>query len=121
MNRRKGQYTVKQFMKAIPGSGGVVSTIAMRVGCTWGTADKYLKEHATLTAAYNDEKSKIDDMAVGVVISNIQAGDVTTAKWWLSRKRPDEFGDKQEITHKGGIDFRAMTDQELDDYIDRHG
>jgi len=28
-------YTAEQFIKAIPGSGGIISTIARRVGCGW--------------------------------------------------------------------------------------
>ena len=41
-------YTAKQFIEAIPGSGGIVSTIARRVGCNWYTAKKYIDNYPTV-------------------------------------------------------------------------
>lgn len=32
-----GKYTAEQFIKAIRGSGGVISQIAATVGCDWHT------------------------------------------------------------------------------------
>jgi len=37
-----GLFLLKQFIDAIPGSGGIITTIAKRVGCSWNTAKNIL-------------------------------------------------------------------------------
>ena len=49
---QKLKYTVGQFSKAIKGSGGVITMIAQRVGCSWHTAKKYIEKFPTLRDAY---------------------------------------------------------------------
>ena len=110
-------YTVKQFESAIPGSGGIIATIAGRVGCSWHTAASYLKDSPTLARMYEDEASKIDDLAESVVIKAMQEGDINAAKWWLERRRRSKFATRQEVanaTDDGGnaipfriVDYRA--------------
>lgn len=97
----KPLFRAEQFLKAIPGSGGIITTIAKRVGCDWDTAKKYIEQHPTVKQAYENEKSVIDDVAESVVITAIRDGDVSTAKWWLAKKRAGEFGDN---FGKGGVD-----------------
>jgi len=94
---RRATYTVKQFLDAIPGSGGIVGTIAKRVGCEWSTADKWIRTHATLQQAYQDECETVNDLAESVIIKNIQAGDTADAKWWIARKRREQFTERTEI------------------------
>lgn len=43
----KNLYTAAQFIEAIPGTGGIISAIAKRVGCDWITAKKYITELIT--------------------------------------------------------------------------
>ena len=38
------QFTAKQFIKAIPGTGGIISALADKVGCGWHTAKRYIKD-----------------------------------------------------------------------------
>lgn len=94
----KPLYKVEQFIKAIPGTGGIISSIAKRVGCDWYTARKYIEKYPSVKQAYENECSAIDDLAVSTVLRAIQDGDLATAKWWLSKKRPAEFGDKIDLT-----------------------
>lgn len=110
-------YTVKQFESAIPGSGGIIATIARRVGCSWHTAATYLKDSPTLARLYEDEANTIDDLAESVVIKAMQEGDINAAKWWLERRRRSKFATRQEVanaTDDGGnaipfriVDYRA--------------
>jgi len=98
-------YTVSQFAEAIPGSGGIVSTIAKRVGCDWATARKRIDESPTLTTLYNAEREAIVDLAESVLVKSIQAGDTQDAKWLLARLGKNRgFSDKleQEISGPGG-------------------
>jgi len=102
------QYKAGDFIKVIPGTGGVIETIAKRVGCAWHTAKKYIEDHPTVKQAYENEKSKVDDTARSVVISDIvNKKNVDTAKWWLRVKIPDEFAPTQKIDQKteGGMEI----------------
>ena len=105
----KELYTAKQFINAIPGTGGIVSTIADRVGCKWHTARKYIEEYPTIKDAYNEEIERVIDLAEGVLIQNIQiaarqakAGhevDTGDVKWFLSRKAKSRgYVERQEVT-----------------------
>ena len=95
MTRTK--FTAKQFIEAIKGSGGIISTIASRVGCDWNTAQKYIATYPSVQSAYQDELEKVNDMAVGVLMKSMHDGDVASAKWWLARKRKDEIGDSATV------------------------
>ena len=99
-------YSVKQFEAAIPGSGGIITTIARRVGCNWHTAASYLKDSPTLARLYEDEASTIDDLAESVVIKAMQEGDINAAKWWLERRRRAKFATRHEL---GGPDGGPVT------------
>lgn len=79
-------FTAAQFIEAIAGSGGIISTIAARVGCSWNTAQKYIRKYATVARAYQDECEKTLDVAEAVIIKSIRQEDVQTAKWYLTLK-----------------------------------
>ena len=95
------QFTAQQFIDAIKSSGGIIATIAKRVGCDWHTAKKYIENHPTIKQAYENERSAIDDLAESTVLKAIQDGDVATAKWWLAKKRRHEFGENLDVTSGG--------------------
>ncbi len=122
----KELYTAKQFIDAIPGTGGIVSTIADRVGCKWHTARKYIEEYPTIKEVYNEEIERVIDLAEGVLIQNIQiaarqakAGrDVDTAdvKWFLSRKAKSRgYVERQEVTGAEGGAVTVRWDDENND------
>ena len=86
-------YTAAQFIKAIEDSGGIISTIARRVGCDWHTAKRYIEEYATVQQAYQDERNKVIDIAEAkrraatgpmTLIGNIEQSD-------LRHRAPDEI------------------------------
>lgn len=79
-------YTMQMFIDAIPGSGGIISTIAARVGCDWYTVKRYIDKYATIRRAYEDECEKVADLAESVVIGEIKNKDIQTAKWYLMMK-----------------------------------
>ena len=112
------RHTVAQFKKAIPNSGGILSTIAARVGCTWHTAKKRIEASAVLTELYEEERRKIDDKAQSNILQAVKDGDLSISKWWLQVKMADEFGDrvKQEISGPNGgpveIDDTGLSDDE---------
>lgn len=88
------QYTAKQFIDAMPGTGGVISALAERVGCTWPTAHRYIETYATVRRAWEAERSRITDIAENNIIKAIKSGDMAMSKWWLQVMR-EEFVPRQ--------------------------
>ncbi len=122
----KPQYSATQFIKAIEGSGGLISTIASRVDCTWMTAKKYIDNYPTIKSAYDEEIERVIDLAEGVLIQNIQTAakqakagrDVDTAdvKWFLSRKAKSRgYVERQEVTGADGGAVTVKWDDENND------
>lgn len=95
------QFTQEQFKKAIPGSGGIIATIAKRVGCSWHTAQSHIRDTPVLAQMYEDEANTVDDLAESVVIKHIQRGDINAAKWWLERRRRAKFATRVETELSG--------------------
>ena len=97
------QFKAQQFIDAIPGSGGIITTIAKRVGCSWHTAKKYVAEFATVAQAYVDECEKVLDAAESVIVGDIvENKDTQTAKWYLTMKGGGRgYAPKQKLEHTG--------------------
>lgn len=97
------KYSAKQFIKAIPGTGGIISDIADKVGCNWITAKKYVTEFPTVKIVYDEELSRVNDKAKNNIIRAINKNDIQTSKWWLQVK-DKEFMPKEgrELTGKDG-------------------
>ena len=75
----------KAIIEAIKDSGGIMSTIARRLGVTWHTADSWIRESGELMEALQDEKETILDMAESTLFKKIKEGDEQSAKWYLSK------------------------------------
>jgi hypothetical protein len=98
-------YKAKDFIDVIPGTGGIISTIAKRVGCSWHTAKKYIDTYPTIKVVYDAECEAVLDAAESVILGDIQDKDVQTAKWYLTMKGGDRGyapKTKQEVTGKDG-------------------
>ena len=99
----KPQYTAVQFIAAIPGSGGIISSICQTVGCSWGTAKRYIDQHPNVTKAYRDELETILDKAESMLIKAIEDGDLESVKWYLARKGKHRgYAERQEISGPDG-------------------
>lgn len=100
-------FTTKQFLTAIKDSGGIVSTIADRIGCDWHTANKYIKSKATLQQAWQNEKEQITDIAETSLIESIKERDAWAVKYYLSTKGKNRgYTERQEITGADGGPLR---------------
>jgi hypothetical protein len=67
------RYKKADFEKVIPGSGGIISTIADRVGCNWHTAKSHIEKSPDLREAVEAERKKKNDIAVSIYQQNIIA------------------------------------------------
>lgn len=94
--------TDNAILEAIKGSGGIMSTIARKLGVTWHTADSWIRESGELMEALKDEKEIILDMAESTLLKKIKEGDEQSAKWYLSKiGKLRGYGDSVAI--EGGI------------------
>lgn len=119
MTRPKGSsnYTAKQFINAMPGTGGIVRTLAEKVGCSWITARRYIDKFPTVKLAWQAERNQVTDKAEHNIITAIRDKDLQMSKWWLQVMR-DEFTTKTktDIT-TGGDKLSPLTDQQLEQFI----
>jgi hypothetical protein len=97
-------YKAVDFANAIPGTGGIISAIARKVGCDWHTAKKYIEAHASVKAVYDAECERVLDLAETVIIQSvIDDKDVQTAKWYLTLKGRDRgYSERREVDVTSG-------------------
>lgn len=96
-------YTAAKFLNAIPGSGGFITTIADRVGCTRNTVYAAMKKYPTVKQAVLDEKDSIKDMVEGQLLKQIKDGNTTAAIFYLKTQAKDRgYVERQELTGKDG-------------------
>jgi len=113
------QYRASDFIQAIPGSGGIISTIAKRVGCAWHTAKKYCTTYPTVAKVYRDECENVTDMAESTVLKAIQEGDIGVAKWYLTMKAKDRgYAERREIAGVENAPFSIVFKQRNDNQGD---
>jgi hypothetical protein len=106
MGTGTSKYTTQDFIDAIPGTGGIVSAIARKVGCDWATANKWVNEYPTVKRVYDAECESMLDLAESVILKNIKDGDTADAKWYLTKKgKRRGYGDAVEILGKDGGDI----------------
>ena len=102
-NGYNGRYTAQQFIDALPGTGGIVSALAEKLGCEWHTARKGIDRWPTVQRAWENERAKVTDVAQRNVIKAIKEEDLPTSKWWLQLMDPQFVPkEKREIAGKDG-------------------
>lgn len=96
------KYPKKRTLEAIKGSGGIMSTVAKRLGCEWHTAEAQVKRWPEALMAMQDEREAILDMSEATIFSAVKNGDVGAARWILAttgKKRG--YTEKQEVDISG--------------------
>ena len=112
------RYTAAQFIEAVKGTGGVISAVADRVGCSWHTAKKYIEQYATVKEAWENERHKITDKARHNIIKAIGEGDLQMSKWWL-QMMDEEFVPQAKLdAFVRNLDFGTLTRQQLERIAD---
>ena len=111
-----GRFTAQQFIEALPGTGGIISTLADRLGCEWHTARKGIDRWPTVKQAWRNERAKISDKAQSNVIKAIGDEDLPTSKWWL-QLMDDEFTPKEKREISGmlkNLDMSQLSASQLE-------
>lgn len=107
---RANQYTAQQFIDAMPGTGGVISAIARKVGCTWHTADKWIKTRPTVNIAWQAERESILDMGEMALFKSVKDGEQWAVKYLLST-----LGKKRGYTERAEVEVSG--EQMLKAYV----
>jgi len=79
-------YKASDFIQAIPGTGGIISTIKQRVGCSYNTVRRYVDNYPTVAAALHEERERMLDLAESTIIGALAERDLATSKWFLTVK-----------------------------------
>lgn len=116
----KNKFTKAQVLKAIPGSGGIISNVARKLKCDWITARRYLQKMGweDVEAAFAAEKEAITDTAEIKLVSQIKSGEPWAVKFWLTTIGKDRgFTERKEVTGAEGapIEFTLDIGGERDD------
>lgn len=99
----KNQFTAKQFIEAIPGTGGIITAIAKKVGCNWHTAKKYIDTYPTIQQAYRDECEGMLDIAEIALMKAIKDGESWAVRYMLStRGKGRGYTERHELTGADG-------------------
>jgi len=95
--------TKAKISKAIEGSGGIMSTIAKRLGCDWKTAKKYVDKFG-LAEDVELQKETLIDLAEGKLFENIRNNDTTAIIFCLKtlgKNRGYAENQQQHINNNG--------------------
>lgn len=111
-------YTQEQVCAATKDSYGIISRVAINLGCTWGTARRYIDMYPEAKALFSEEAERVLDVAETKVIQAINANDIQTAKWYLGMKGQERgYSDRREVDLSGKIEVsgvKAMTPAETE-------
>ena len=120
-----GKPSKKSILKAINGSDGVISTIAERIGVSWGTARNYIDADPDLLQALDDENNIIIDVAETETYKQVRDGEVWALKYvlstkgtkrgWIESQRKEITGKDGQPLNTGGL--KGMSDEELEALI----
>lgn len=105
--------TKRAVLKAIDDSGGIISTVAKRLGKDWSTARRYINMWDETKALFNAEVERVTDLAENRLIQQISEGERWAIKFWLTTKGKSRgFTQQMEFAHSGGVSVNihpAMT------------
>ena len=95
--------TIEQAIEAAKGSGGFVTEVAKRLGCSRNHVHVLRRKWVAFENAFIDEKEKQKDFAEGKLLSQIKAGNMTGIIFYLKTQAKDRgYIERQEITGAEG-------------------
>ena len=99
------KFTDEQIIDAIKGSCGIITNISDSLGCSWGTANKIVKNGSEVVkSCFCDECERVIDKAESNIFAALEQKDIQTSKWVLAtigKKRG--YSEKTEIEHTGDM------------------
>lgn len=101
----KTQVTQAQIIQALTETGGIVSNAATQLDMTPQGLRKRVASNESIQTALEEIREQTKDLAEGVIIRELKAGDKDTARWYLASQARDRgFGNKVEVDGKVKIE-----------------
>ena len=98
------EYTEDQLLEAIKDTGGIMSRIADKLGCSWHSAEKHVNKNEVAKQAYKDERQGLIDDSENVIRNAVKGGDVQSAKFVLMTLGKNRgYTERQEVEHSGDM------------------
>lgn len=92
--RKKKHYKRQELLEAIKNSGGIITTIALALGCDWHTAKANIDRYEETRDAYRDELETGLDLVEGKAFEQARGGDGAMIRFILATKgRARGYGD----------------------------
>ena len=101
--------SIKTVVKAIQGTGGIVSQIAEKLQCARQTVYVYIKKYPEVKEAYDNEKEMILDVCEEGLFAKIYGQDFDAIKYYLERKGKSRgYGGQDQFGKGPDEDSRAV-------------
>lgn len=98
------KFTVAQVVKAVAGSGGFVTEIARRLGCSRSTVYRYKQNHKAIAEAIFEEKEHLLDTAESALLSQVNGGNITAIIFYLKTQGYHrQYGDRSKLDIDGNF------------------
>ena len=110
------KYNLKTIISAIPGTGGIKTAIANKLGCERNMVNYWIEKYPQVKKAYEQECESALDFAESKLMQNIKMGNTQEILFLLkTRGKSRGYVEKQEIDHSGSFLHKvaAMTDEEI--------
>ena len=99
---RTEAYTEEQVINATRNSGGFVTEIAKRLGCSRATVYAYKKRYPKIAEAIFEEKEGLLDAAEGQLLKQIKNGNITAIIFYLKTQGYKRaYGDRTKLDIDG--------------------
>ena len=110
--RRTSRFTKIKVLKAIEGSGGIISNIAQNLKCDWHIAKKYVEFYPETKLALEAESEGLLDNAENALHNLISGGDGMMIRYYLSTKgRKRGYTERQEIDLNNNITHQSTPEE----------
>lgn len=94
MGRRRKAYKKSDILKAIKGSGGIVTTVAKALNCDWHTAKSNIERYEETREAFSGELETGLDLVEGKAYAQARDGDGAMIRFILATKGKNRgYGD----------------------------
>ena len=97
------KFTADEVAQAITEARGLQTAAAQRLGCARQTVARYIRDYATVRAAYEEANEKQLDTAEAALFKQIGEGNMTAIIFYLKTKGKHRgYVERQEVTGKDG-------------------
>ena len=95
---------VDEMVAAIKGSGGFVTEIARRLGCSRSTVYRYKTRYSVIAEAIFEEKEHLLDTAESALLKQVNGGNITAIIFYLKTQGYGRaYGDRSKLDIDGNF------------------